>query len=134
MVSTAANAGRPRMEMLVASVLHYALWPGLTLAMLALWIAAILDIDRHRRMGASTSARLACMACCVSVAAIAAIAWGSVLFATQWAEAVSNTEPTAGWTDTFEDEGSAPTAIFSFGLERASYPASGLAEEGAKDR
>ena len=122
------------MEALVASVLQYALWPVMTLAMLALWVAAILDIDRHRRMGSSTSARLACMACCASVAAVAAIAWGSALFATPWAEAVSSTETAAAWPDKLEDEGTAPTAIFSFGLERAAYPSSGLAEDGAKDR
>lgn len=122
------------METPVASVLQYALWPGLTLAMLALWVAAILDIDRHRRMGSSTSARLTCMACCVSVAAVAAIAWGSALFAAPWAEAVSSPETAAVRTGELADEGTAPTAIFSFGLERASYPASGLAEKGAKDR
>ena len=74
------------------------------------------------------------MACCASVAAIAAIAWGSVLFATQRAEAVSSTETAAVRSGELENEGTAPTAIFSFGLERASYPSSGLAEDGAKGR
>lgn len=105
------------MGSLAASVLHYLLWPGLTLAMLALWAAALLDIDRHRRMGTSTGARLACMACCVSFAAVAAIASGSALFADRWAVS----ENTALRSEM--NEGTAPAAIFSFGLERASYSA-----------
>lgn len=109
------------METLAASVLPYVLWPGLMLAMVALWIAAMLDVDRHRRMGSSTSARLACMACCISVVAIAAIAWGGAISAPQWADAVSSPKHTAVRADAPEDDGSSPAAIFSFGLERASY-------------
>ena len=107
------------METSFASALQYALWPGLTLAMLALWVAAVLDIDRHRRRGSSTNARLACMACCVSVALIAAVAWSGALFAPGWAEAISSTEPGAIQDARLEEDGAPPTSIFSFGLERA---------------
>jgi hypothetical protein len=81
----------------VTSVLQYALWPSLAFAILALWTLGILDIDRHRRRGTSTNARLLCMAGCVSLVAIFAIAGTGAVFA----------------------------PIVSFGLENASYAPSG---------
>jgi purine-cytosine permease-like protein len=77
------------MEELAVSVLSYGLWPSLTLAIVALWVAAALDITRHTRRGTSTNARLVCMTTLVSVVAVIAVAGISAVFAAQWTEAVS---------------------------------------------
>ncbi len=110
------------------SVLQYALWPSLTFAMLALWTFGVLDIDRHRRKGTSTSAGLLFMAGCVSLVAIFAIAGIGAVFAGPWAETVE----TAG-SDGREAGGlrsPARTPVFSFGLENAYYaPADSTGED-----
>jgi hypothetical protein len=106
------------MEELATSVLSYALWPLLILAMGALWIAAMLDIIRHRGGGTFTSAGLLGMATLVSVVAVIAVAGISAVLAAQWAEAVSRDGTQA---NKLEDEGSVRAYIFSFGLENASY-------------
>ena len=77
------------MEELATSVLSYALWPLLTFAIIALWVAAILDITRHRRRGTSTNAGLLYMTTLISVVAVIAVAGISAIFAAQWTEAVS---------------------------------------------
>jgi hypothetical protein len=103
------------------SVLAYALWPLLTFAIVALWLAAILDITRHRRRGTFTSARLLGMATLVSFVAVIAIAGISAVFAARWAETVSRASFARIQANTLQDEGSARAYIFSFGLENASY-------------
>ncbi len=100
-------------------VLQYALWPSLAFAVLALWTLGILDIDRHRRRGTFTSAGLLCMAGCVSLVAILAIAGTGAVFADPWAEAVATSRPDV--QEAGEPRGPARTPIFSFGLESASY-------------
>ena len=74
-----------------------------------------MDIDRHRRKGTSTSATLLCMAACVSLIAIFAIAGIGAAFTDPWVETVT-TNP-----DERESQGPARTHLFSFGLENASY-------------
>ena len=103
----------------MTSVLQYALWPSLAFVMLALWTLGILDIDRHRRRGTSTSAGLLCMAGCISLVAIFAIAGTGAVFADPWAEAVATADPDG--QEAGELRGPARTSIFSFGLENASY-------------
>jgi hypothetical protein len=113
----------------VTSILQYALWPSLTFAMLALWTLGVLDIDRHRRRGTSTRAGLLCMAGCVSLVAIFAIAGIGVVFADPWAETVATAGPDGGKADMLRGPARAP--VFSFGLENAYYaPASSTSEEG----
>jgi nitrate reductase NapE component len=60
------------MEELATSVLSYALWPLLTLAIVGLWVAATMDILRNRDGEAFTNVKLLCMATLVSVAAVRA--------------------------------------------------------------
>jgi hypothetical protein len=106
---------------LVTPVFAYALWPLLTLAIVALWATAALDILRHKRRGTFTNAGLLGMAAVVSVVAIVAVSGISAVFAGQWSEAVS----TAGTEGTRAgkpvSEGPRHAYIFSFGLENASY-------------
>ena len=109
------------MEGVATAVLSYALWPVLTLAIIALWVAAILDITRHRRKGTSTKAGLLYMTALVSVVAVIAVAGLSAVFAAQWTEAVSRARPGETQAHKLKGEGSARTYIFSFGLENASY-------------
>ena len=111
------------MGTLLTSVLQYAVWPSLTFAMLVLWIFGLLDIDRHRRRGTSTNAGLLCMAGCVSLVAIFAIAGTGAVFADPWAEAVATAGPNE--REAGEIRSSARTPIFSFGLENASYAPAG---------
>lgn len=91
--------------------------------MLVLWTLGILDIDRHRRRGTSTSAGLLCMAGCVSLVAIFALAGTGAVFADPWAEAVATAGPDGQGAG--ELRGQARTPIFSFGLENASYAPAG---------
>ena len=109
------------MEELATSVLSYALWPLLTFAIIALWVAAILDITRHRRRGTSTNAGLLYMTTLISVVAVIAVAGISAVFAAQWTETVSGASSGEIQANKLEDEGSARAYIFSFGLENASY-------------
>jgi heme/copper-type cytochrome/quinol oxidase subunit 2 len=109
------------MEELATSVLSYALWPLLTFAIIALWVAAILDITRHRRRGTSTNAGLLYMTTLISVVAVIAVAGISAIFAAQWTEAVSGVSSGEIQANKLEDESSARAYIFSFGLENASY-------------
>jgi hypothetical protein len=103
------------------SVLVYALWPSLTLAIVILWLVAMLDITRHRRRGACTSAGLLSMATLVSVVAVIALTGISAILAAQWIEAVSGVSSDGIQAGKLEGEGSARAYIFSFGLENASY-------------
>ena len=119
------------MEELATSVLSYALWPLLTLAIVALWIAAILDITRHGRRGTSTNAGLLYMTTLVSVVAVIAVAGISAVFAAQWTRAVSGASSGGIQANKLEDEGSPRAYIFSFGLENASY-GSPVTSTGAK--
>src|SRR3712207_529109 len=109
------------MEGLATSVLSYALWPSLTLALVALWVAAILDITRHRRRRTSTNAGLLYMTALVSVATVIAVAGISTVFAAQWTEAVSGATSGETQADKLKSKGSARAYIFSFGLKNASY-------------
>ena len=109
------------MEGVTTAVLSYALWPVLTLAIIALWVVAITDITRHRRKGTSTNAGLLIMTTLVSVVAVIAVAGLSAVFAAQWTDAVSRASPSEIQATKLRGEGSARTYIFSFGLENASY-------------
>jgi predicted PurR-regulated permease PerM len=109
------------MEGVATAVLSYALWPVLTLAIIALWVAAILDITHHRRKGTSTNAGLLFMTTLVSVVAVIAVAGLSAVLAAQWTEAVSRASLGEVQSNKLKGEGSARTYIFSFGLENASY-------------
>jgi hypothetical protein len=104
-----------------ASVLAFILWPSLTLAIVILWLAAILDITRHRRRGAFTSAGLLGMALLVSVVAVMAVTGISAVLAARWIEATSRASFAGIQVGKLEDAGSARAYIFSFGLENASY-------------
>ena len=113
-----------------ASVLAYVLWPSLTLAIIILWVAAMLDITRHRRRGTFTSAGLLGMAILVSVVAVVAVTGISAVLAAGWIDATSRAS-FAG-----KLEGSARAYIFSFGLENASYgsPADSPGKKESQDR
>ena len=116
------------------SVLAYALWPSLTLAIIILWLAAMLDITRHRRRGTYTSAGLLGMAILVSVVAVIAVTGISAVLAAGWIDATSRAS-FAG-IQTGKLEGSARAYIFSFGLENASYgsPADSPGKQESQDR
>jgi hypothetical protein len=109
------------MDAAAVSVLPYALWPLLTFAVVALWIAAMLDIRRHRRQGTFTSAGLLGMATLVSVVAVIAFAGISAVFAAQWVEVASGASSNRIRATKLEGEGLARAYLFSFGLEHASY-------------
>ncbi len=109
------------MEELATSVLSYALWPLLTFAIIALWVAAILDITRHRRRGTSTNAGLLYMTTLISFVAVIAVAGISAVFAAQWIEAVSGESSGEIQANKLNNEGPARAYIFSFGLENASH-------------
>ena len=87
--------------------------------MLALWTFGVLDIDRHKRRGTSTSAGLLCMAGCISLVAIFAISGIGVVFADPWAEAVATSGSDGREAGDLRGLGGAP--VFSFGLENAYY-------------
>lgn len=113
----------------MTSILQYALWPSLAFAVLALWTLGILDIDRHRRTGTSTSAGLLCMAGCVSLVALFAMAGASAVFADPWVETLVTAGPDS--REAGELRGPAPAPVFSFGLENVSYaPAGPTGEDG----
>ena len=116
------------------SVLAYALWPSLTLAIIILWLAAMLDITRHRRRGTYTSAGLLGMAILVSVVALIAVTGISAVLAAGWIDATSRASFAGSQTGKLE--GSARAYIFSFGLENASYgsPADSPGKKESQDR
>jgi hypothetical protein len=109
------------MDVPTISVFPYALWPLLTLAMMVLWIVAMVDITGHRRRGTFTSAGLLCMAAAVSVVAVIAVAGIGAVFGQRF-ETVSGAEVQAN-----EPGRDIPgrTYLFSFGLEHVSYPTPG---------
>ena len=109
------------MDAPAASVLPYVLWPLLTFAIVALWVAAMLDITRHKRRGTFTGAGLLGMVALVSAVAVIAVAGISAVFATRWVEAVSRTTSNGIQANKPEGERSTRVHIFSFGLENASY-------------
>jgi hypothetical protein len=125
------------MEELAISVLLYALWPLLTLAVAALWIAATLDIIRHRRGEAFSNVKLLCMATLVSVAAVIAIGGIGAVLGGQWFEAVARASSNEIQTNKQDGEVPARSYLFSFGLEHASYvtPANSMSakEQGQRD-
>jgi hypothetical protein len=97
------------MEASTLSILPHTLWPLLTLAMVALWTAAMADITRHRRRGTFTRTGLVCMAVTVSAVAVIALAGIGAVFSGQRFEAPSRAVDVP-----------ADTYLFSFGLEHAS--------------
>ena len=112
------------MDAPATSVLEYALWPLLTFMIVALWVAAMVDISRHRRRGTFTGAGLLGMAILVSIVAVIACAGTSAVLATRWVEAVSRAGFAGIEAGKLEDDGSARAYVFSFGLENASYGSS----------
>ena len=111
----------------VTSILWYASWPSLTFAVLVLWSFGVSDVGSHRRRGTFSGAGLLCMAVCVSLVAVAAVAGVGALFAEPWVEAFSAVG--SGGREAGEE---ARSPVFSFGLENASYAAAGPAgEDGA---
>ena len=119
------------MQALVTSVLSYALWPLLTFAMAALWLAAMLDIMRYLLRGTFTSTRLLGMATLVSVVAVIAIAGISGVFAGQWFEAVARASSNGIQTSKQRGENPTRAYLFSFGLEHATKitPAKSMSEK-----
>src|SRR5215210_3038353 len=107
------------MDAPATSVLAYVLWPLLTFTIVALWLAAMLDISRHRRRGTFAGAGLLGMATLVSVVAVIAFAGISAVLAAQWVETVSRASSDEIQANKLEGEGSARAYIFSFGLENA---------------
>ena len=107
------------MDAPATSVLAYVLWPLLTFTIVVLWLAAMLDISRHRRRGTFTGAGLLGMATLVSVVAVIAFAGISAVLAAQWVETVSRASSDEIQVSKLEGEGSARAYIFSFGLENA---------------
>ena len=103
------------------SVLAYVLWPSLTLAVVILWFAAMLDITRHRRRGTYSSAGLLGMATLVSVVGVIAVTGISAVLAARWVEAASGVSVAGIQAEMPQDGGKARAYIFSFGLENASY-------------
>jgi hypothetical protein len=103
------------------SVLAYALWPSLTLAIVILWLAGMLDITRHRRRGTFTNAGLLGMAILVSVVAVIAVTGVSAVLPVRWIESASRASFAGIQAERSEGEGTARAYIFSFGLENASY-------------
>jgi hypothetical protein len=108
-------------EELATPVLAYVLWPLLTLAIVALWAAAALDILRHKRRGTFTKAGLLSMAAVVSVVAVIAVCGVCAVFAGQWSEAVSRASTDDTQASKSAGEGPRRAYIFSFGLENASH-------------
>ncbi len=102
-------------------IFGYVLWPFLTLAVVFLWTAAVLDILRHKRRGTFTDVGLMGMAAVVSVVAVIAVSAVYAVFAGQWAEAVSRTGAGRAQAGKPASEGPSRAYIFSFGLENASY-------------
>ncbi len=101
----------------VLTFVSYALWPLLTLAILALWFAATLEIVLHRSDEAFTSVKLLCMSALVSVAAAAAVVSVGAVFAGQWIETVERANPSQGVQA--DEQDSSRAYLFSFGLEHA---------------
>src|SRR5829696_8920415 len=112
------------MDAPATTVLEYALWPLLTFTVVALWLAAVVDISCHRRRGTFTGAGLLGMAILVSIIAVISCAGTSAVLATRWVEAVSRAGFAAKEGGKLKDEGSARAYVFSFGLENASYGSS----------
>ena len=112
------------MDAPATSVLEYALWPLLTFTIVALWLAAVVDISRHRRRGTFTGAGLLGMAILVSIVAVIACAGTSAVLASRWVEAVSRAGIAGIEAGKLEDGGPARAYVFSFGLENASYGSS----------
>ena len=108
----------------VPSALSYALWPLLIFAIVALWVAAMLDINSHRRKASSTNAELLLMAVIVSAVAIIAVIFTSAVFPARWIGSVP--EDTANEMQANERRCEAPVRayVFSFGLEHASHSTS----------
>lgn len=101
-----------------AAILSYTLWPLLVLALGGLWIAAAVEIARHRRGGVFTDAGLLGMAAAVSAVAVMALAGAGATLGGAWAEAVS-AGPGEG-----RAEVSARSYVFSFGMEHATFATS----------
>jgi hypothetical protein len=99
--------------------LSYALWPLLTITIVGLWIAATMDIVRHRHGETFTNVKLLCMAGLVSVVAVIAIVGIGAIFGAQWSEAVSSAT-SDGTQAKVQEEVPARAYIFSFGLEHVS--------------
>ena len=109
------------MKDLATSVLAYASWPLLTLAVVVLWAAAALDILRHKRRGTFTDKGLLGMVAAVSFVSVVAISSISAVFAGHWSEAVSSASIDGSQTSKPANRGPGRAYIFSFGLENASY-------------
>ena len=107
------------MEELATSVLSYALWPLLTLAIVGLWVAATMDIVRNSHGEACKNVKLLCMATLVSVVAVIAIVGIGASFGDRWSEAVLSATPGETQTNR-QEEVSARAYLFSFGLEHVS--------------
>ena len=103
----------------MTSVLQYALWPLLALALAGLWFAATVDIARRRRGGGFTDAKLLGMAAAVSVVAVIALVGAGATLAGGWADAVSASPDEAR---SVEGPPTGRSYIFSFGLEPATSP------------
>jgi hypothetical protein len=108
-------------EELATSVISYALWPLLTLAIVGLWVAATMDIVRNSHGEAFKNVKLLCMATLVSVVAVIAIVSVGAVFGAQWSEAVSSFATSDGTGTNEQEMDPARAYLFSFGLEHATY-------------
>jgi len=106
----------------------YALWPLLTLLIVALWFAATLDIVLHSGGEAFTNAKLLCMTVLVSIVSVAAVASIGGVFGGQWFDTAARANPDGVKISKQDPE---RAYLFSFGLEHASSvtPAKSTAPE-----
>jgi hypothetical protein len=116
----------------VPSALSYALWPLLTFAIVALWLAAMLGIQSHIRKASSTNAESLLMAVIVSIVAVIAVIVTSAVFPARWIGSVP--EDAANEMQANERRCDAPVRayVFSFGLEHAS-PSTSLCVRSTKE-
>ncbi len=90
----------------------------LTLGIVALWFAAMLEIVLHRGDETFTNVKSLCMTALVSVVAATAVASTGAVFAGQWPETLAR----ANYSEEVQadKQESAHAYLFSFGLEHAS--------------
>jgi hypothetical protein len=108
------------MGFLNSPILLSAGWVLAIVAVLVLWVMAMLDIKRHLSKKIFTVAQLASMAAAVSIMAAIAVATVDAAFPASWTSIGAN-EPYGRSLAHPECEGIRGTFVFSFGLEQPSY-------------
>lgn len=100
------------------TLISYALWPLLTLVIVALWFAATLDIVLYSGGEAFTKLKLLCMAVLVSAVATAGVASIGGVFGGGRFDTVAGAN--SDEAEVYEQDPNR-AYLFSFGLEHASY-------------